>query len=113
MRVGDSHGPLALTLWKDRDSAIVQWTPAPGARFYNVIRGDVGKLRRSAETILTGPVSCLASQTTSTTVVDEESPSAGQARFYLVEYDDGAPSSYGTESVSVPIVVSTAEGSCP
>jgi hypothetical protein len=111
---GGSVDPLTVTLWKDHGRAIVQWTPAPSAHFYNVIRGDVGKLRSSVETILAGPVSCLANRTTGTTVVDgDAAPYAGQALYYLVEYDDGTPSSYGTESAGRPMITSVAEGSCP
>ncbi|HJQ98540.1 MAG TPA: hypothetical protein VJ826_09505, partial [Candidatus Polarisedimenticolaceae bacterium] len=71
---GGPVDPLTVTLWKDRERAIVQWTEAPGARFYNVIRGDVGKLRSGIETVLLGPVSCLASRTTATTAVDADAP---------------------------------------
>jgi hypothetical protein len=111
---GGSVDPLTVTLWKDHQRAIVQWTPAPGARYYNVIRGDVGKLRSGLETILAGPVTCVASRTTGTTVVDADAaPRAGQALYYLVEYDDGALSSYGTESAGRPIIVTVAQGSCP
>jgi hypothetical protein len=111
---GGEVDPLTVTLWKDRERSIVQWTEAPGARFYNVVRGDVGKLRSSIEAVLLGPVSCLANRTTATTVVDADPPPLrGQALFYLVEYDDGTPSSYGTESTGRPLVTSVAEGSCP
>jgi hypothetical protein len=70
---------------------------------YRVVRGDVGSLSDTGAVYDLGPVACLASgiAATSTAGLEDASiPSAGESFFYLVEYDDGRPSGYGTGSAA-------------
>ncbi len=44
---------------------------------------------------------------------DTELPSHGEAFFYLVEYNDGLASGYGTESAAKERFAPPGQGSCP
>ena len=60
-----------------------------------------------------GDVTCLASALSDPTIAgheDQESPSVGEAYFYLVAYNDGWGSTYGTESATKPSVAKS--GAC-
>ena len=67
-----------------------------------------------SENIDVGDVTCIASGLTAPTTLGHEDtvdPAAGEAFFYLVEYDDGGRSSYGTVSASKPRAPRA--GGCP
>jgi hypothetical protein len=82
-----------------------------GAVSYDVIRGHLSSLHALPDRIDLGAVTCIANDSTQTgTLPDTESPPAGQAFFYLVQYHDGRDSSYGTESSPGPRIA--ASGTC-
>jgi hypothetical protein len=105
--------PIWIELRDAAAGTVITWNPAPGALFYNVIRGDLTHLAHADSFISMGPVVCIdfASLDTSTEgQEDPESPALGEVYFYLVEYDDGRASSYGSESAGAPEV--PASGAC-
>ena len=104
--------PLTILVRKSSGTTLVQWMPVAGALFYNVIRGDIGQLHDVDGVHRLGAVTCLAGHTTATNLFDTPDPAPGHAAFYVVEYNDGQPSSYGSESGDKETVVTTAEGAC-
>ena len=106
--------PLVVTVRKQSGHPVVSWSAVAGALYYNVVRGDVGNLHSGAGVIDLGAVTCLGGHTQSTSVSDLDAPSSpGRVLFYLVEYNDGHSSSYGSASSSMETVVTPAEGACP
>jgi hypothetical protein len=100
--------PLHVTV----DKSGVAWSKVSGAHHYNVIRTDLDHVRLEDEVIRLDPVVVLAEGTTATAMFDEQRPESGKAYGYLVEYDDGAPSGYGTESAGRERVLAP-PGACP
>jgi hypothetical protein len=81
--------------------------------FYNVIRGRVSSLADTGPAYGLGPVRCLGAVllgTSTSGLEDGEDPPAGEAFFYLVEYNDGWSHSYGAESAAKPR--SPGQGAC-
>jgi len=106
--------PLAVTVRKQSGHVVVSWSAVAGALYYNVVRGDVSNLHYGNNVIDLGAVTCLAGHTAQTSATDTQMSGApGQAMFYLVEYNDGHSSSYGSASSSMETVVTPAEGACP
>jgi hypothetical protein len=80
-----------------------------------MIRGDVSSVRDQNGAFHLGQVHCLASAITGLSSVGYEDAAAlpsGRAYFYLVEYFDGLPSGYGTESAAKARFVPSGQG-CP
>ncbi len=105
--------PLFVSVSQENADTRVNWSAAPGALFYNVVRGAVGNLTETKDSIRLGPLVCLVSGAPPegiSQIEDETAPEAGAAFFYLVEYNDGLPSSYGSPSASKP---SFGSGGCP
>ena len=105
--------PLSVSVSQDNTVSQVTWSNVTGALFYNVVRGVVGNLAEMSDTIELGPLVCLASGVPPAdidSIADAIFPELGTAFFYLVEYNDGLPSSYGSPSASKP---SLGEGGCP
>jgi hypothetical protein len=110
---GGKVDPIELSVADSPAGTIVSWDPVPNARFYNVIRGRVGDIVHAGSFINLGPVDCIEPASLDTTTAgsaDPVQPDSGQVFFYLVEYDDGRASSYGSESSGVPAV--PASGAC-
>jgi len=110
---GGKVDPIELSVADSPAGTIVSWDPVPNARFYNVIRGRVADIVHAGSFINLGPVDCIEPASLDTTTAgsaDPVHPDSGQVFFYLVEYDDGAASSYGSESSGVPAV--PASGAC-
>jgi hypothetical protein len=106
--------PVSVTVHKQGGHAIVSWSAVPGAVYYNAISGDVSNLHYGNNIIDLGAVTCLAGHTMQTNVSDPELTSTpGRAVFYLVEYNDGLSSSYGSATSAMETVVTPAEGACP
>jgi hypothetical protein len=106
--------PVTVTVRKQSGYAVVSWGAVSGALYYNVVRGDVRNLHFGNGVISLGSVTCLAQHTQTTLVPDLGPPSApDQTIFYVVEYNDGQSSSYGSPTASVETVVTPAEGACP
>ncbi len=89
--------PLDLRMDKTASGSLVRWTPVAGAFDYDVIRGDLDRLEPSNNSIHLGPVDCIENG-----VEDTAIPAPSKGFFYLVQYDDGRESGYGTESVPLP-----------
>ena len=112
----DQHGvvdPVMLSIEKTASGTTVSWTGVAGAGYYNVIRGNLESIMDAGPVIDLGAVLCVVAHSAALSTVgneDTELPRAGGAFFYLVEYNDGTSSSYGTESASKPRA--PASGAC-
>ena len=106
--------PVSVTVRKQGGHAVVSWTAVPGAVYYNAVQGDVSNLHYGSNIIDLGAVTCLAGHTSQTNATDPQLTSTpGRALFYLVEYNDGRSSSYGSATAGMETVVTPAEGACP
>jgi hypothetical protein len=97
--------PVEIVLEDSADGTLVSWAPVPGARWYDVIRGDLDTIVETGVVINLGTVVCIEANSTNESThrqEDPDLPNPGQAFFYLVEFDDGISSSYGTESANKP-----------
>ncbi len=106
--------PVEITVDETLSGTRVLWQAVTGAGFYNVIRGTLSNIVETPETIDLGPVLCIeaGSVDTSTAGFEDAAVPAGQEIFiYLVEYDDGTPSSYGSVDAAKPR--SPGPGTCP
>ena len=105
--------PIRILLRRADEGTVVSWEGVPGSQFYNVIRGRLGDIVHAGSFINLGAVDCIETGSLDTSTEgneDPETPALGEAFFYLVEYHDGAASSYGSESAGAPQVPST--GAC-
>jgi len=67
----------------------------------------VADIARGGSFISLGPVLCIEAASLDTTTAgmpDPVDPGSGEVFLYLVEYDDGLASGYGTESAGAPEV---------
>jgi hypothetical protein len=97
--------PVMLSLEETASGTRVSWTEVWDATSYNVIRGDVGQLADVSQRIDLGEVVCVEAGSTDASTAGAEDaamPGPGQVFFYLVEYDNGRASCYGTETSSKP-----------
>ena len=93
---------------------LVSWSEVPDAQSYDVIRGQLNNLVETDLVIGLGPVICIEPGSTDGSTAgseDSDLPNPGHAYFYLVEYDDGTSSTYGTESTDKPRA--PGPGDCP
>jgi hypothetical protein len=105
--------PVDVSVEETPGGTLVDWNDVPGASYYNVIRGHLASIVETSEEIVLGTVVCVEAQTSSTDtrgIEDTEIPAPGEAFFYLVEYQDGLRSGYGTETAPKPRAV--ASGDC-
>jgi hypothetical protein len=108
-----SSDPVFVSMTQDHSLSQVNWSDVPGALSYNVVQGLVENLTETRDTIWLGPLVCLASDFPPGgvgQVEDASTPELGTALFYLAEYTDTLPSSYGSPSASKPAI---GEGGCP
>jgi hypothetical protein len=97
--------PIQLLLSRESAGTLVTWQEAPGALHYDVIRGLVEEITESGAVINLGHVTCIEGNSPDASTAGSEDPmlpEPGEAFFYLVQYDDGVSSSYGTESARKP-----------
>ncbi len=97
--------PVILAVQDESNGTHLDWTPVPGAFFYNVISGQVSAIRDTGSSYDMGATTCIeaASADTSTLGYEDISlPLPGEAIFYLVEYVDGWNAGYGTDSAIQP-----------
>ena len=112
---GGVSEPLLVSMTETGTGTVLDWDNVPGALSYDIIRGDVGNIQETNEFFHLGLVTCIAAdapETTTTGYEDPDEPSVGKAFFYLVEYNDGRPSGYGTESAAKERFVPPGQG-CP
>jgi hypothetical protein len=102
---GASAEPLFVSVENRAPGTELRWNPVPGASNYKVIRGVIGNLREAGEIIDLGTVSCNMPASSSTSTAgfeDADVPALGKAFFYLVSYNDGRDSGYGSTSTAKP-----------
>jgi hypothetical protein len=102
--------PMMLALYDDGRGTVVAWSPVPGARAYDVVRGRLGDLSvRDDDAVDLGRLDCLASglvRADTEGFEDAATPPPGEAFFYLAQYwFDAGPSGYGTESAARQISI--------
>jgi hypothetical protein len=110
---GGTVDPITITVVNGAAGTVVSWGAVPDALHYNVIRGGLADVVQAGSFINLGPVICIESASLDTSTAgsaDPETPASGNVFFYLVEYDDGTASSYGSESARAPEV--PASGAC-
>jgi len=101
---GDTE-PVILSVENGVGGTILRWEPVPGADSYKTIRGIAGSLHEAGSFIDLGSVSCVLPVTTDASTParrDAEIPPLGKAYFYLVSYNDGLDSGYGSDTASKP-----------
>jgi len=99
--------PIAIAVADSPAGTVVSWGAVPDALFYNVIRGRVAGIVHAGSFSNLGPVVCIEAASLDTDTAgraDLANPGSGEVFFYLVEYDDGLASSYGSESAALPAV---------
>jgi hypothetical protein len=92
--------PLTLTARATPAGTLLEWPGVPGAAIYRAIRGPLERLVSMGHDPSAAPAACLASGLTVTDTTgfeDAAVPAVGHAIFYLVEYDDGRPTGYGSQ----------------
>jgi len=95
--------PIQILVDRAENGFVLSWTAVNGALHYNLIRGRLSDIRETESVIDLGSVLCVEAQSPSEAIIVSEAPvlpAPGDGFFYLVEYDDGSRSSYGTESAS-------------
>ena len=107
--------PLELSLEKSAGGTLVTWTSEIVAEqlSYNVIRGTLDGLDDGGSAYDLGAVTCIESASANNNTEGYEDaavPASGEVFIYLVEYNDGLRSSYGTVSAGKPRV--PAVGDC-
>ena len=120
---GEGPEPLSVRLEPGGapGMARVYWNAVAGAQAYDVISGDVANLKVDGNRVTLGTVRVPARLIMLVSFVEGEGssataagPPAGRAFFYLVQYRDAhGGSSYGTESVPLPLEPLSCEGGCP
>ena len=97
--------PVVLALEQSPNGTLATWAWVPDAESYDVIRGELNNVVETGVTINLGTVVCIETNSTDESTIgwkDAELPNPGQVFFYLVEYDNGISSTYGTESAGKP-----------
>jgi thrombospondin type 3 repeat protein len=112
----DRHGvvdPIEVHATKTAAGTLLEWTDAVGLETYNVVRGDLHKVREQPDAFDLGPLTCVESLSPDRTTVgheDPESPPVGKGFFYLIEYDDGVVRTLGSDTTAKPLVAGS--GGC-
>jgi hypothetical protein len=109
---GGQTEPIDLSAEERAEGTNLRWDPVPGTVTYKVIRGKVGNLREAGDFIDLGTVSCVTSGSVdlATERLDTENPSIGEVFFYMVSYNDGRESGYGSDTAAKPRIKTT--GGC-
>jgi hypothetical protein len=99
--MGGVTEPLWLQILSTGNQPSLAWHGVPGALHYNAIRGELDNLRELDGTAELGTIQCLAGSINDIHVPITDVPPVGTGYFYLVEYDDGLASGFGTESAAM------------
>ena len=97
--------PVEITLEQSASGTVVSWAVVPDAESYDVIRGELNNVVETDVVINLGTVVCIEANSVDESTLgweDGDVPNPGEAFFYVVEYDDGISSTYGTESAGKP-----------
>jgi hypothetical protein len=95
--------PVMISVTHQAAGTLITWSGVPSANFYDVARGRLGEVRDEANLINLGVLNCVESRSLDLSTLgheDAEIPAPGEAFFYLVAYNDGHSSSYGTETAA-------------
>ena len=93
----------ALGMAKLPGTTEISWIPVFEAEAYDVVRGDVQNLGAGAGMVDLGAVTCVADDTTDTTVTDSAVPPPNTTWFYVVRTTHfGNTSDYGWSSSDEP-----------
>ncbi len=87
------------------DGTVLWWNKSPGSAPHDVIRGSLSQIAESGSTIDLGAVTCIENDSPDGNTVgqeDVELPASGEVFFYLVGYDDGVITNYGSTSDGRP-----------
>lgn len=82
------------------EPGVIDWSVAPLAQYYQVVRGDLGGLRSAAGDYSVAPMTCLGGAEQGQSMVDAAAPAAGQGWWYLIRAANCSGSS-GYESEGV------------
>jgi hypothetical protein len=97
--------PIEVGVVETDSGSVVTWGAVTGVQTFDVIRGDLSAIAETPVVINLGSVACIEDNSGDLNTVgwdDSASPPPNEGFFYLVEYNDGTGSSYGTESVGKP-----------
>jgi len=104
--------PIQIVVDRGENGFALSWTAVEDALYYSVIRGHLSDIRETEPAIDLGSVLCAEARSLGETLIVSEAfdlPAPGNGFFYLVEFDDGTRSSYGTESASKPRTPATGD----
>jgi HYR domain-containing protein len=104
---GGASEPLLISAQEGASGTFLQWSAVPGANTYRVVRGSIRSLQGSGDFIDLGTVVCIQPGSSSTDTkgqADTEIPPLGEAFFYLVSYNDGQDTGYGSDTATKPRV---------
>lgn len=116
---GDDPEPLIVQLSRDRDSGqtSLTWTEVPGSLGYDVIRGELSRVKIENRRVNLGAVDVLARGMTDTSLTEDEAgvlPEVGDAFFYLMQQRGPQGGvGYGTESAPWPRIPGSCPSGCP
>jgi len=97
--------PVEIVLEQSASGTVVSWAVVSGAVSYDAIRGELNGVVDTGVAISLGTVVCIEANSIDESTLgweDGELPGSEQTFFYVVEYDDGISSTYGTESAGRP-----------
>jgi len=104
----DRHGrvdPIDLRVSTNPGGTVLDWTDAAGLEHYNVVRGEIHRVRELPASIDIGPLTCVENQSPDRSTLgreDADNPPPGEGFFYLIEYDDGVIRTFGSDTVQKP-----------
>jgi sugar lactone lactonase YvrE len=111
--MGGIVDPVSLSIEETFSGTVISWEEIPGASSYSILRGEIDALADLLDLIDLGDVICVESRSRDLSTAgdeDAELPYPGRAFFYLGEYRDPHPRSYG--SVFAPKPRAPASGAC-
>jgi cysteine-rich repeat protein len=97
--------PILITAEQTALGTALRWSQYSGQVHYNVVRANLSDLRNREPAYDLGTVTCLESASHNENTdgnEDADVPAPGEVFIYMVEFDDGGRSSYGTVSAGKP-----------
>jgi hypothetical protein len=97
--------PIELVLDESPSGTILRWKSVPSAVTFDVIRGDLARIKENAVVTDLGPVVCIENDGLDLATIGHEdalTPHLGSAFFYLVGYFNGTSTGYGAASSKKP-----------
>ena len=104
----DRHGavdPIDLRAGVNPGGTVLTWSDAAGLERYDVVRGDLHRVRELPDVIDLGPLICIESRSADRSTAgneDADVPAVGEGFFYLIEYDDGVIRTLGSDTTAKP-----------